>query len=495
MLIHLCKELEKDPPISSYKIFEEFEMLSGHPWEKLSQSAITNYYSCLYGITEKLKPLRILEIGTAFGMSAASFLKATIKLDLFVTLDLGIYGDQLGSSKNNIEYAKKQIHSWCKKNDISCSKVRFFKANTQPNSNGDNENNGLNVPKWHEIPELVMLLQQENFDLVFVDGKHTEEGLLNDLKTFWRFLKPGGVILCDDLHDPNEFNGHFSWCPDTWKSYHQFLNSEFKNEIGEYFIWNFPRVPPKGKNGLRPLGLIRKKCNNVKTNPNFSVFYEPNAKMINKARLVHLASLGLDLANSKVLEVGTGVGEHTAFFEKLNCDVLSTDAREENVKEHLSRYPSRAVKIADLIVPGSHEKFGKFDIVYCYGTLYHLNDPSLCIKELSKVCEKYFLIETCVNFVDNEKINIVEENKDYLNQSYHGKGCRPGRDWIMNELKKFFPYVYLTKSQPNHPEFPEEWPVVNCERLSRSVFVASKIPLNKSSLSSELLYKQKRLDF
>ncbi len=34
----------------------------------------------------------------------------------------------------------------------------------------------------------------------------------------------------------------------------------------------------------------------------------------NSRRLEHLATLGLDLAGRKVLEVGAGIGDHTSFF-------------------------------------------------------------------------------------------------------------------------------------------------------------------------------------
>ena len=46
------------------------------------------------------------------------------------------------------------------------------------------------------------------------------------------------------------------------------------------------------------------------------VFDQPHAKDINETRLNHLASLGLKIENSTVLEVGAGIGLLTGFFEK-----------------------------------------------------------------------------------------------------------------------------------------------------------------------------------
>ena len=57
----------------------------------------------------------------------------------------------------------------------------------------------------------------------------------------------------------------------------------------------------------------------------FAVFLAPTALAINQARQSHLASLGLDLANKRVLEVGAGIGLHTPFFRERGCEVTVTD--------------------------------------------------------------------------------------------------------------------------------------------------------------------------
>jgi hypothetical protein len=211
-------------------------------------------------------------------------------------------------------------------------------------------------------------------------------------------------------------------------------------------------------------------------------------KEINKARLEHLASLNLELANSTVLEVGAGVGYLTSFFENLNCQVLSTDARKENVIEHKVRFPHRNVEVLDLDSP-KKTFLGKFDIVFCYGTLYHLSNPSSAIEKMSRMCEKIFLLETCVDNADNGEINLTSE-LDLEDQSFHGLGCRPGRDWIMAKLKLHFPYVYITASQPNNPDFPVNWPVFNPKRSTRSIFIASRNKIDNPLLLENIPDKQ-----
>jgi predicted O-methyltransferase YrrM len=498
MFAETCNNIESEKKISNSDLFTEFNLLEGHPWEVNVNSEIPNYYSCLYSIVQREKPRHILEIGTAFGLSAASMLKASPDIELFISIDLGIYGEQLGFSQNNIEFARTRIHQWCCKKHISLDRIRFYRANSQPERIGDNENAGAEIHRWHQIPELVRLLTQYEFDVIFVDGKHTDDGLFNDFVLVWPMLRDGGFLICDDLHDEATYKNVFPWAGQTLASFHRFAAAH-SQEIEDTFIWNYPRVMPADYTGLRPFGLIRKRkgTSPVLSGKGFEVFDVPEALNINRARQDHLASLGLNLAHKTILEVGSGVGRHTGFFEKLGCTVFSTDARPENTTEHLRRYPHRKglVEVADLNIPGSHKKFGKFDVIYCYGTLYHLGDPSLCLKDLSENCNELFLLETCVNSFDNNDVNCVMEEKQWKNQSFDGIGCRPSRDWILTELKKFYPYVYCTRYQPAHGDFPVKWPANPDEYTNtRSVIVASRNPLENKSLISEIPNSQKKLE-
>jgi predicted O-methyltransferase YrrM len=497
-LQHRCAQLQEFRPFTSRQILEPFALLEGHPWAETAASDLTTYYACLHGITQPEKPRKILEVGTAFGMSAATFLSASPGIELFISLDLGIYGGLLGSQESNIDFARSHIHEWCRRHQVDTRRVRFYQANTQPPGQGDNDNQGLDAPRWCLLPEVVRLLQEHQFDIVFVDGKHTDDGLLNDMKTFWPFLKPGGLMICDDLHHPEEYAGSFSWVGHTWQSFHRFLE-ERAGEIAEHVLWDFPRVPPAGKMGLRPFGLVRKSSVTFPAvkNPAFEMFDSDGALAINRARQDHLASLGLDLAGRSVLEVGAGVGWHTGFFERLGCSILTTDARPENVAETLQRFPYRTghVEVADLSVPGSHVRFGDFDIIYCYGTLYHLREPALCLQDLACRCRGLLLLETCVYPSDNGQINLVAEQASNPNQSFQGIGCRPGRDWIRQELLKHFPHVYVSVTQPAFPDFVLEWPALPKQDTNfRAIFVASRVPLALATLVNELPVSQTRLN-
>lgn len=258
-LAKLCATLEKGLPRSTQDILAEFDLLSGHPWAHHASSPVTNYYGCLYGLVAAFAPTRILEVGTAFGMSGATMLAAAPRVDLFVTMDLGIFGKQLGMDQDNTAFARQKIHAWCDKKHIPLSAVRFFKVNTQPGGGTDNDGDLVDAPRWRDVPELLALLAPQSFDVAFVDGKHTEDGLYNDLCSFWEFLRPGGLLVCDDLHEEEDYKGHFVWAGQTLASFRRFV-SRSADAIEEWRIWNFPHVLPEGKYGLRPFGLIKKKA-------------------------------------------------------------------------------------------------------------------------------------------------------------------------------------------------------------------------------------------
>jgi len=144
--------------------------------------------------------------------------------------------------------------------------------------------------------------------------------------------------------------------------------------------------------------------------------------------------------------------------------------------------------VADVEDPSSHERLGTFDVVFCYGLLYHLGKPAECIAGMAQMCKGLFLLETRVSPHDNGKANVGRE-KAGAEKALHGHCCRPARDWIMGQLKTQFSHVYVTRQQPNHAFFPIKWPG---GKLSRAVFVASHGPLDLLTLSETLPLRQDR---
>jgi len=222
------------------------------------------------------------------------------------------------------------------------------------------------------------------------------------------------------------------------------------------------------------------------------LFLRDHFQRLNQRRLEHLACLGLDIAGSTVLEVGAGIGEHTSFFLDRNCQITTSDAREEHVKMLRSRYPSIRVLQINLDTPP--KMFNEsFDIVYCYGVLYHLGNPFTAIEFMSNCCRKMLLLETCISFGDEDSINLITEDAIDPRRSITGVGCRPTRSWIFNELKKYFEFVYLPITQPNHEEYPIDWTNARSKTTrNRAIFIASQQKINNRLLVEEIPIKQIR---
>jgi SAM-dependent methyltransferase len=212
----------------------------------------------------------------------------------------------------------------------------------------------------------------------------------------------------------------------------------------------------------------------------------------NHRRLEHLASLGLDLAGSSVLEVGAGIGDHTSFFLDRGCRVVSGDARADNVAVLRARHPQIEVHELDLDEPPA-EAPGAFDVVYCYGLLYHLTKPAEAIEFMARCCRRLLLLETCVSFGDDESVNPCVERVEVPSQSVRGRGCRPTRPWVFNALRRHFEHVYMPTTQPWHEEFPLDWtgPAPH-GRLTRAVFVASRSPMENAVLVERIPAVQAR---
>ena len=248
------------------------------------------------------------------------------------------------------------------------------------------------------------------------------------------------------------------------------------------------------KSALERHSVKHSKQNVVEAKIGREVFFTREAFAINRARLSHLASLGLDLAGKEVLEVGGGVGLHTDFFEKLGCKVMFTDARADNIAYVNRHYPHRQTETIDLDAESDLKRLGTFDVVYCYGTLYHLSKPEQALKELAKICREKIFIETCVALDGEDTIHFVEELRENPNQSFYGVGCRPTRSWVMARLKKYFGYAYATVKQPTYPDFVSDWTNPKPQKLYRAIFVGSKQPISNPNLSDTLLDKTPQIE-
>ncbi len=242
---------------------------------------------------------------------------------------------------------------------------------------------------------------------------------------------------------------------------------------------------------ISSLKTYLKKRLNIKVTPK-KVFLQNRYYLeITQRRLEHLANLGLDFTAS-LLEAGAGGGALTGFFLARASCVTCVDAREENLELLKSQHPAAQVKRLDFEQP-DHTLNDTFDIICCYGLLYHLGKPANAIQFMSEHCRKMLLLETRVSSGDGEFLNPSSESTENPALSFSGHCCEPTRKWVYRELKRNFEFVYLPLTQPNHVEFPIDWTALQ-PRLhpTRSIFIASRHQLTNPLLTEEIPVYQTR---
>lgn len=217
----------------------------------------------------------------------------------------------------------------------------------------------------------------------------------------------------------------------------------------------------------------------------YNTFLSKDYQNHNVARLSHLESLDLDLKKKSVIEFGSGIGDHTYYYLIKNCKVLATDARQDILKFLENRFQVKTMKIdvendLDLI-----PTLGQFDIIHCYGLLYHINNPKEFLEKISSI-SNLLLLETCVSDDYHEDdIHLVKENRENPTQSFGQNGCRPTRKYLYNKLKELYKFVYIPKYQPKHPEFPLDWNLKYSKtetNLIRAIFIGSNQSIENEKL-------------
>jgi predicted O-methyltransferase YrrM len=129
-------------------------------------------YPAMFALARMLQPRRILELGTLYGYGLCSWLRGAGRVDVAIALDAETYfdGGYLPQAYANVLRAAPD--------GIRTVIVR----------------------KWDTAQGLPAEVMAQSFDLVIVDGDHTEDGKRRDLRLAWDVLAPGGWLFVDDIH-------------------------------------------------------------------------------------------------------------------------------------------------------------------------------------------------------------------------------------------------------------------------------------------------------
>lgn len=156
----LCKGisyLEKDA-INFKEAFSGYTLIDEKHYPISGERFPTSQH-CIYALSKILQPESYLEIGTKYGYSLGSVMLGSNRLSHAISIDIDT---ALNKVRQNIDSLGKNVVVELIKSDS-----RSFDTD-------------------------------QEFDLCYVDGDHSYEMVLHDLKKFWKNVKGGGVMANDD---------------------------------------------------------------------------------------------------------------------------------------------------------------------------------------------------------------------------------------------------------------------------------------------------------
>jgi tRNA (mo5U34)-methyltransferase len=180
------------------------------------------------------------------------------------------------------------------------------------------------------------------------------------------------------------------------------------------------------------------------------------------------------LGLSNAVDAGCGVGFFSRTLAECGLNVCGFDAREENIEEACRRFPGIPFERGN-IEDRAIAQLGQFDLVLCFGLLYHLENPLQAIRNLRAITEKCLLLESMC--LPEEKCTLpLRQEPPQDDQSLTEIACYPGEGSLVKMLYRAgFAKVYLTLL-PNHDDFRE----TREHAQRRTILLASLVPIDVS---------------
>ena len=176
---------------------------------------------------------------------------------------------------------------------------------------------------------------------------------------------------------------------------------------------------------------------------------------------------------STALDAACGVGFFSQTLAECGLNVCGFDGRAENIEEARKRFPGIPFERADAEDRGILQ-LGRFDVVLCFGLLYHLENPLLAIRNLRGLTEKCLLLESMC-LPDEKASMLLRDEPRQDDQSLTELAFYPSEAMLVKMLyRSGFASVYRVISLPDHEDFRE-----TTERARRrTVLMASTVPID-----------------
>jgi tRNA (mo5U34)-methyltransferase len=180
---------------------------------------------------------------------------------------------------------------------------------------------------------------------------------------------------------------------------------------------------------------------------------------------------GLGLSNA--VDAGCGVGFFSQTLAECGLNVCGFDGRGENVAEARRRFPHIPFEQGD-IEERAILQMGRFDLVLCFGLLYHLENPLRAIRHLRGLTEKCLLLESMC-LPEEKPSMLLREEPRQDDQSLSDVACYPSEGSLVKMLYRAgFKMVYRVIPLPEHEDFRE----TTEHARRRTVLLASSVAID-----------------
>jgi FkbM family methyltransferase len=188
-----------------------------------------------------------------------------------------------------------------------------------------------------------------------------------------------------------------------------------------------------------------------------------------------VARLKPALQLSNAIDTGCGVGYFSRTLSGCGLNVCGFDGRMENVVEARRRFPDIPFEqgdIEDRAILG----LGRFDLVLCFGLLYHLENPMLAMRHLRGLTEKCLLLESMC-LPEEKSAMLLRAEPKQEDQSLTDLALYPTEGSLVKMLYRAgFGKVYRVIPLPDHEDFRETTEHVR----RRTVLLASILPIESA---------------
>jgi SAM-dependent methyltransferase len=211
------------------------------------------------------------------------------------------------------------------------------------------------------------------------------------------------------------------------------------------------------------------------------VFDLPHYDELNRARgevvTRLLAELKDPLQLHTAMDVGCGVGYFSGLLQSLGLAVTGVDGRKGNAEEAARRVPGvtfHTVNVED----SEFCSLGTFDLVFCFGLLYHLESPFRAIRNLHALTGKVLAVESMCAPGSTVSMELLDES-GWEDQGLNHVAFYPTEPCLVKMLYRAgFPFVYGLATPPDHADFRES----QLRRKARTMLMVSKQELKTRAL-------------